>query len=282
MDNVEYVTLRELQLTELDILKKFARFCDKNDLRYTLLGGTLLGAVRHKGFIPWDDDIDIGMPRPDYRRFLDLVKKEKIAPELSVVSGDDDEAFSLPFAKVFNDNIMIMEECIDHQGTGNCVWIDIEPYDGLGNDPENAKKLFSKATRLQKALGRASSIPWKRRVGEYGISGFLKCLFRSLFRIRGYKYYKRKLIELANAYSYESSKYIAVVVSGYYGEGEILEKDRFEKYTKKIFEEAEYSVMGSWQEYLTGIYGDYMQLPPEDKRRGAHNVRVKRKEGVNL
>lgn len=270
----EQISLRELQLLEYDVLLKFVDFCQKHDLRYTLIGGTLLGAVRHKGFIPWDDDIDVGMPRPDYNRFLELTRTEEIAENLSVISGETDEDFSLPFAKVINKNTYIVSENITHTNEGSELWIDIMPFDGVGNDYEEAKAIIEKATHYQKALGRATSVPWKMRRGEHGITGVFRCLYRQLFRIRGYKYYKNKLIEIASQFKFEESEYAAIVVSGFYGTGEIVDKNKLIAFEKKEFENALFSSMGCFHEYLSGIYGDYMQLPPEDKRVGTHDIKI--------
>lgn len=274
MKDVKEIELRELQLMEKGILDKFAEFCDDNGLRYTLLGGTLLGAVRHCGFIPWDDDIDVAMPRPDYDKFLQITKENKISSELNVVSGDYSGDFSLPFAKVFNKNTIIIEETKTHESEGNALWIDVMPYDGVGNDYANAKKIYDKARFYQKALGRATSVPWKRRRGEKGITGFFRCLYRQLYRIHDYNYYKNKLIHLGKKNSFDDSKYVAIVVSGFYGYGEILDKNTFIKYTEKEFENTKYMTMGAWSEYLTGVYGDYMKLPPEEKRVRPHNFKI--------
>ena len=275
MENYKEIALRDLQLMEKDILKRFAQYCHENGLRYTLLGGTLLGAVRHSGFIPWDDDIDVAMPRPDYNRFLDLTKVKKISGDLDVLSGDNSKDFSLPFAKVINNKTSIIEESKTHESEGSALWIDVMPYDGVGNDYEKAKKVYDKARFYQKALGRATSVPWKRRRGEKGIIGFIRCFYRQLYRIHSYNYYKEKLIQLGKSYSYSDSKYVAIIVSGFYGYGEILEKDKFEKYTKKTFEDNEYMVNGAWEDYLSGVYGDYLQMPPEEKRIRPHSFKIR-------
>ena len=106
--NEKVATIRQIQLLEKEILLKFAFFCDQNNLNYTLVGGTLLGAVRHSGFIPWDDDIDVAMPRLDYEKFLRLSKEKRIAQGLSVISGDYDDDFSLPFSKIIDETFFVV------------------------------------------------------------------------------------------------------------------------------------------------------------------------------
>lgn len=270
--------LREIQLRELEILKAFVDFCRINELNYVLIGGTLLGAIRHKGFIPWDDDIDVGMPRPDYDKFLELTKNCSIGSEFSVVSGDYDEKFSLPFAKIFHKRFAVYDENKTHEDDGDSLWIDVMPIDGVGDKYEDSQRIMDKATKLQKGLGRSSSVPWRLRAGEKGLSGLCCCLFRQLFRLRGYKYYKNKLIQLAKRNDYFSSKYVAIVVSGFYGYGEIIEKKKMIEYCNVEFEGCVFKTMGCWQEYLTGIYGDYMKLPPENKRICPHNLKIRERK----
>ena len=266
--------LRKLQLIENNILKKTSNFCKENGLRFSLIGGTLLGAVRHGGFIPWDDDIDIGMPRPDYDKFLQLVEQKRISKELKVISGDTCEDFAWPFAKVCDETAIIVDECKVYEAQVNTAWIDVMPIDGIGDDYEEAKKIIRKAGFYQKALGRAISLPWKRRRGEKGIYGFFRCLYRQLFRIVGFDYYKRKLIELGKSHSFENSIYAAIVVSGFYGIGEIVNREKLVTFTLRNFEGEDYFIMGCWDEYLSGIYGDYMELPPVEKRRSPHSLKI--------
>ena len=99
----QYLTLREIQLAELEMLKAFDVFCRKHGLVYSIMGGTLLGAVRHGGFIPWDDDIDLWIPRPDYERFISLIydDQEKIADNIIVRSAERDDDFAMPYTKIF-------------------------------------------------------------------------------------------------------------------------------------------------------------------------------------
>ena len=274
MSNSKEITLRELQLMQVNMVNKFFDYCDRNGLHYTLIGGSLLGAIRHKGFIPWDDDVDIGMPRPDYERMLELTAKEEVAPGLKVISGDRDVNFALPFAKIFDVNTQIVKESKDYEADGDALWIDVMPFDGLGNDLSEAKKIMLKERKYYKAIGRATAVPWKRREGEYGIRGFLQCAFRQLYRLRGFDYFKNKIINLAKKNNYEESKYIAIVVWGLYGVGEIIEKSQFEKYTTSTYENRECQTMGCWDYYLKGIYGEYLKLPPVEKRKSPHNIKL--------
>ena len=113
----------------LNILCEFAAFCDQNGLRYYLSGGTLLGAVRHKGFIPWDDDIDVMMPRNEFEKLEKILNEKKIAENLSFISYDNGN-MHYPFGKVINTNIKIDDSCVKDK-LEQYLWIDIFPMDGI-------------------------------------------------------------------------------------------------------------------------------------------------------
>ena len=108
---MKYLTLEEIHKEETEILKKFISFCDENNLTYYICGGTLLGAIRHKGFIPWDDDIDVMMPRSEFEKMEKILNKKKIADNLSFISYDNGN-MHYPFGKIINTNIKIDESCI--------------------------------------------------------------------------------------------------------------------------------------------------------------------------
>ena len=128
------LSLREIQLTELKILSVFSDFCNEHGLIYSLVGGTLLGAVRHKGFIPWDDDIDVGMPRPDYEKFIEMIEAngDLLNENIKVITDRGKNAI-LPYLKIVDKRIEISPKCNEKS---NNIWIDVFPYDGC---PENTQ-----------------------------------------------------------------------------------------------------------------------------------------------
>ena len=134
--------LRRLQLTQLDIAKEIKRVCEKNDIKYWLESGTLLGAVRHKGFIPWDDDLDIAMRRDDYERFKKIAPRD-LSSEYFFQSWETDENFGLPFAKVRKRKTIYKEIKAKNSKANNGIFVDIFPYDIVsGEDDKLVKNLI--------------------------------------------------------------------------------------------------------------------------------------------
>lgn len=136
--------LRELQLVELELMEWFVDFCARHDLRYYLLGGTLLGAVRHKGFIPWDDDVDICMPRPDYVKFLETVEEELVGTDMRIESVYHDRSFRQGMAKITTSRMQIVNRSASVEHIED-AWIDIIPMDGF---PGNRLAAAIQKTRL--------------------------------------------------------------------------------------------------------------------------------------
>lgn len=266
---MKYLTLDEVKQIELDILIHFDSFCKNEELYYTLAGGTLLGAIRHKGFIPWDDDIDVMMPREDYNRMLQIVKTKKISKDFELLVPGD-EGYFYPFAKVCN-NKTVAE--MDDNYSKHGIWIDIFPMDTLPEDNDNLRKLFKK-TRFWRAVVISMTT---RLSGEKSAK---KKIAKLALKIYANIYGKAKVVKKANqiaqSYNNTETSYIGGALWGY-GPGERLNRNDYLDSCEVEFEKHYFKAPKCWKEYLIGLYGDYMKLPPVEKRQ-THHLKAWRKD----
>ena len=249
----------------LRLLVEFADYCDTNNLEYFLIGGTLLGAARHKGFIPWDDDIDVGMPRFDYERFIELQKKDKV---MEIRCAENKTSY-FPFAKIVDEKTFVKQPYSDESETSN-LWIDIFPFDGWSEEVGQAERDLKKLHKLnwlliyaQAKIGRGTSKT--RMILKVPVALFCK-------RIGG-KRIAAKMNMIAQKYDYDKSNWVGNFSWSQYGMRERVPKEWFTERVKLPFEGYEFWAPKEWDKYLTQIYGDYMTLPPEDQRVN-HNMEV--------
>ena len=249
---------KEIKEAIFTILSDFADYCDKNGLRYYLCGGTLLGAVRHKGFIPWDDDIDVFMPRPDYMKLHSLYAETPISPSYHLRSYEKGEAF-FSFAKIEDYNTEISE---DYSTGDHHLWIDIFPIDGLPDDPKESAAILNKAHHLRILYSR-SLARWGN--GRTKFRALAKTILLIIPKIRGCKYYGRIMHNLVTQYDFDSCDYVASIAWSN-GAGERMKKAELLQSTEVEFCGKKFHAPGCTHSYLTGLYGNYMELPPENKR----------------
>ena len=263
MDN-NVLSKRELQIALSHILKDFADYCDENGLKYVLCCGTLLGAIRHKGIIPWDDDIDVSMPREDYDRLHELIKtkplKEKYRLE-SLLAGNS----ANPYAKIFDTEIELLDS---ESSLKNNIWIDVFPVDGIPDELASDYQSFSSKIFRDCILLEYSSRPFN--FYGFSVSGLKKTAVSFISHLRPSLYYGKKLDSVARKYNMKDCTYATSICwNGIRG---ILKSERFYNNRQKAeFEGEQYYIPQDWDEYLTKFYGDYMEIPPEDKRE-THNV----------
>ena len=254
---------REIQEKELDILLKIKRFCNDNDISYRLAGGTLLGAIRHHGFIPWDDDIDICMSRPNYDKFIHSFENERNLIVLSNRLGNWDA----PFAKVVDLSTHINSV---YNSAEKNLWVDIFPVDGLPEDTHTVQQIYKECDIYRRLFMIANA-----RLGE-GKSKFhkyVKYFIKPIVNIYGKDRVVERIENIARLYPYEDSHYVGAITWGLYGMGERMRKDDFEKTVEVEFEGYKFSAFSCWDKYLKGLYGDYMKLTPAEMRE-THDMEV--------
>ena len=267
MENTSDNTVRQLQLLEYDILRQVKRICDENDITYYLSDGTVLGAVRHKGFIPWDDDVDVAIPRPDYDRFVALARKAFREP-YAVLSSEDDAGYIFPFVKIVNRRAKVRTTTRRNEKIWY-VWVDIFPLDvmpddGLGFRLRKFHLLYRRMMYMFSCFDDMVSINRPNRpLIERLLIGFAKRTHPDRFLDT-----RRQIVKLNAALRklpYEQGTRV-ISFMGAYKFRSMMDKSVYGKRVEIPFETENFRVPERYDEYLSRLYGDYMKLPPEDQR----------------
>ena len=259
------LTLKEIQSEELNILKYVVNILEENDLKYSLVGGTLLGAIRHKGFIPWDDDIDIGMPRPDYDKFINLFDKVNKKNNIELQAYEKGNSF-IPFCKIVNTDILIKDDSICDQEK-RFLWVDIFPQDAFGDDEKETSKMFEKIEIYKKLIYIHH---YKNKITKN--SNLIKFVKRLILKPIAMFITADTITQYAKKENYNNASYIGNIVWGY-GKNERIPKSYFDNLIEVEFENSKFKAYKSYDEYLKQIYGEYMKLPPKEKR-VTHNIKA--------
>ncbi|HOI25983.1 MAG TPA: LicD family protein [Paludibacteraceae bacterium] len=264
---MKIIDLAEEKNLMMNILDSIDAFCVANNIHYSLCGGSAIGAIRHKGFIPWDDDIDIMMLRDDYEQFLSNYKDN--SGNFVLHSFDRDKDWEYPFAKIENIHTIKEENTTNKKKIG--VNIDIFPIDNLSDSEEDSLKLIRKVQRIRMALFAKIVKPSKRN-SLYKKMCILALKALTIFSSK--RSLAKKVDSTAKNVGKTNSKYIAGLAWGVYGEKELCPRSIFNSYLKIPFENREYSIISGYDIYLSHLYGDYMQLPTEDKRVSPHTINM--------
>lgn len=266
------VVLTEIQALQREILKTVVDLCDAHGLRYYLVGGTLLGAVRHRGFIPWDDDVDIALPRADYNR-LERICRAELPAHYTFINYKDDWRIPHLSAKVYDNRTGLVEERREGYQVEMGVFIDLFPLDGVPRG------------RLRKFLhyGKIWALRALLRGNAHNLSGDTPLLKRLVLRLvqavlpRGLvQSCQVRLDRLMQTFPFDG---VAEVCNyaGAWGKREIFPRSWIGGGTTLMFEGLELRAFQHHHAYLQNIYGDYMQLPPPEKRKPHHTYRVWKK-----
>ncbi|MBR2189224.1 MAG: LicD family protein [Eubacterium sp.] len=266
------ITLREFQIAELDILKRIDEICAKQNLRYWIMYGTLLGAIRHKGFIPWDDDIDVAMPRADYERFIQYVREnpEEMRP-LEIEAYDKTVGYPFYIARLCNQNYLLTFE---ERAYTSGLFVDLYPFDGMGNAKQYWHHKHPELLKIRKHLTLSSwnSLFYGRGIG-HKIGNFPNAVYS---RLRGNVYFLKQLDRIEQQFTWEESRYVSV--PAWDPDVWFFEKEWFDELIRVPFEDIEVNIPARYDEILKERYGDYMQLPPEDQRKPHKEFRAFLKE----
>ena len=256
----------EIRHIQLSILVEIGSICRKNNLRYYLCGGTLLGAVRHKGFIPWDDDIDIDMPRKD---LLILERLLENHPVLGVLGDNSEENYNCMY-KIVDKRTYLRESTLaDIPGMG--IFIDVFPQDGLPDNHSAALKHFRRARKLQDYLYYFGQDGFDKTGNK--IYDFIRELRWKSIKKKGLDYWRRLHHDIVTAYNFDDSKEV-FSSGGRQREKEIKPKKFLENTLDIDFEGYKLLAPADYDTVLRHFYGNYMELPPEDKRIPEHSLVV--------
>jgi len=257
------MTTADIQQVSLDILKDIHSFCKKENIKYSLAYGTLIGAIRHKGFIPWDDDVDIMMPRPDYERFIKTYQSAKgyeLLPE--------GEESMIAMARVYD----VQRTYVSMPQSPWCkkkvgVWIDIFPMDGAEND----FTAFTNRVNRIYDLWRKQILYRKSQISFNISKGIIENLRLLKRKITNKKYNKNlEQIQLVKSIKFGSTNFVTSLTVPECKEKEYYPISYFKDYVEVKFEGNNFFSIKEYDKFLNYVYGDYMQLPPEEDRKPKH------------
>lgn len=260
---MEILSLQEMQQVYLELLGEFDGICKAHGLRYDLAGGSLLGAVRHGGFIPWDNDVDVCMPRPDYERMLKLHLEGRLTmPHQRDLIMDRNDTFARHFGRYIRYDV---KRLADMAEDSDCPYIgmDIFPVDGLPENDRAFKWQCWQVRQLRRFLLTSVEKAGTSRKGA--LAAKIKDLYRPLLKKIGPFRIARALDRVCSRVDYEKATLVGAI-SGMYGHKERWPKDKMLPQTRLKFENMEASAFEHYDVYLSNLYGDYMRLPPKEQQ----------------
>ena len=257
------LTLKDRQTLAYQMLCYFDDICKKNNIKYSLAGGTLIGAIRHNGIISWDDDIDVFMARPEYNKLNEAFKNEH--GRFEFINNSIDPSFPYPFSRIIDKNTLI-EKSTNTFSAGLGIALDICVVDGLPNN-SLMRWLHIVYMRLIYRLRRSTLVGRRNKLrNKHKFKYFLKILIN---QFADTLYWNKKLLTSMDKYDFNKSEYVANLVSQY-GKKEVMHRSSFDEYESVIFNGKEFPVCVGYKEYLGNVYNSYLKLPAKAKRKPGH------------
>lgn len=259
------LTVQEVRKIQLEILDVVAKFCDENNINYWLNGGTLLGAIRHKGYIPWDDDIDLGILRPDYDKFRKLFN-EKNTRYKFIWLEENPDFYAMSGRIVDTENIVI-----NHREIKMGICIDLIVFDNAPDDDNIAKEMFRRRDTFIKWHYRRVLPLFRLKPAGNIFRRLCAYALRICLRILPRDYFSKKYIANMKRFSNVNTKRVGDFAGLH---DAVYDREMFQDFTTAEFEGKFYKVPVRYDEFLRGLYGDYMQLPPENERVPGHQPKA--------
>lgn len=257
------IGFEELRSIQLDILKKVDEYCEQNNIQYSLAYGSLIGAVRHKGYIPWDDDIDIMMPRHDYNQFLSAFNGTY--SHLRVISPEIVSSYYAPYANVYLTTTKLIEPHVNHGFKDLGVKIDIFPVDSVPSDVIEYERLFKRSSELCRWRSFKST-PIRNQNGTLSIRSIVKRIISFLIP---FFYLNNELRKMQKEID-NNTEYLDIILWPIYKYKRFSHKF-FRETIRVPFENIEVCIAKGYDGILTSIYGSYMELPPLENRVAKHD-----------
>ncbi len=264
----EITDMKEIKAIEIELLKEFDSFCKQHNLRYCLTQGTLLGAVRHKGFIPWDDDVDISMFRPDYDKLIKLA--DEMPESCRFFSRENLPYHSRLYGRICNMDYVSVDAYYSEKTCGY-FGIDLFPIEAVPSSEEEYNKLAKKIKILRQMFIFSNSALFK---GDGFLRAFIiKPLPIIICKILGAKRIYKWYMDAVSKISFDEADSLSLICAVY------TYKEKFPKSDYLDLEEIEFEglklpAVKNYDAYLKQLYGDYMKLPPEEKRVAHHTFKI--------
>ena len=252
----------------IEIFAYFDKFCRDNNINYSLIGGSLIGAIRHKGMIPWDDDIDVALDINNYRKLLNAIKSNTINSKFEFCIPGEREGYPFSFMKLINTETICIEPNKVDEIENYGLYLDIFCFNYMPKKEKDMRKFYNRILFYNNCLNRIK-LNYKNPSILKKIKRLVKNTYVSTF---GYERMLQRLLKLFNKYSDEPSEYLTTSNPVYGYEKEIYKASYFKKYTNVTFEGIQAMSVKDYDGFLRNTFGDYMLLPPEEER-VSHNLK---------
>jgi len=269
---MKILSINEIQSMLLDLMKKVHTFLEENGIAYYMLGGSTLGAIRHGGFIPWDDDIDIGMLRDDYEKFLKVC--HNFDSEYAIVNFKNAKNCDFALTRIYINNTMIDDKSVAKTKLDKRLYFDIFPLDIVPESEEERRAFEKKIIKKKKSLGYMYARNYENSSAEMFIKNMIAAFYAPF---RGH--ILKSCDKLMTKYQNIDSSYVCSLCSQYSFKKQVMPKVYYGTPVLHKFEDSEFYIPEQTHKYLSTLFGeDYMEIPPEDKRRKGHDIYLLDKE----